>query len=49
MKYLLLILATLLLANCSTPKLLVKNCKAVGTNLFECEEIPKKELGGARR
>lgn len=49
MKYV-LALMVLMLAGCSSAprKVLMKNCDAVGSGLYECEEIPKKELGGKR-
>ena len=44
MKYLLILLLTV--SGCASPqKILVKNCKAVGNGLYECEEIPKKDIG----
>lgn len=46
MKILFVILAVSMLAGCSsTPtKYLMKNCEAVGDNLYECEEIPQKDF-----
>ena len=46
MKLLISVIALSLLFGCaSTHKILVKNCKPLGSGLFECEEIPKKEIG----
>lgn len=48
-----IVMLILLLALCSCSsapkKLLMKNCDKVGSNLYECEEIPAKEVGGNRR
>jgi hypothetical protein len=43
---LLLILSILMLVSCSsTPrKYLMRNCEAVGSDLYKCEEIPHKEI-----
>lgn len=46
------ILLFVFLAGCaSSKKILMKNCERVsrGSQLFYCEEIPKKELGGRQR
>ena len=47
MKYLVAVL--ILLSGCASPKILVRNCKAVGTNLYECEQVPSKEVGRVAR
>lgn len=52
MKKLILALLTVgLLAGCShaPTHILAKNCKALGSGLYDCEEIPKKDVqGGAK-
>lgn len=49
MKKLLVVLSLSLLAACAGPtKILVKNCKDLGSNVFSCEEIPEKDLGKSK-
>lgn len=45
MKY--LILFCVLLSGCASgpTKVLMKNCDAVGSGLYSCEEIPNKDIG----
>jgi uncharacterized lipoprotein YajG len=51
MKSILFVILTLLtFTGCSTgpTKLLVKNCIALGDDLYSCEEIPTKETRSSR-
>jgi uncharacterized lipoprotein YajG len=50
MKYVLVLIALTMFAGCASgpTKILVKNCKAVGSELYTCEEIPKKDIEGRR-
>lgn len=46
MKYIISILLLTGLVGCAGPRtLLVKNCKDLGSGLYQCEEIPPKETG----
>jgi hypothetical protein len=45
MKYLVLILALGVVGCSSTPKVLMKNCEKLKNGYYECEEIPKKNIG----
>lgn len=40
-------IVVILFAGCASgpTKILVKNCKALGSDLYSCEEIPKKDIG----
>jgi hypothetical protein len=45
MKYLIALCLVMLSACASKPvKIMVKNCEALGSNLYSCEEIPQKDI-----
>lgn len=46
MKTIIVFMTLSILASCASgpTKILVKNCKAVGSDLYSCEKIPKKEI-----
>lgn len=46
MRFAVLIGLIMLSACSSAPKIRVKNCKAIGSNLYECEMLPDQERHG---
>lgn len=51
MRYLIAALMMSLLVGCASgPKLLmVKNCKSLGSDLYQCEEIPSRDIQGGSK
>lgn len=46
MKYLLALIALTMFAGCASgpTKIMVKNCKDLGSGLYSCEEIPRRDI-----
>lgn len=46
MKYLFAFMGLVMLAGCASgpTKIMVKNCQALGSGLYQCEEIPQKDI-----
>ena len=51
MKYLVCLVLLVAMVGCASgPTLLmVKNCKALGSNLYSCEEIPTQDVNGGTK
>ena len=48
MSFCLVLLAMLTGCASGPTRIMVRNCKALGSDLYQCEEIPQKEVQGRR-